>query len=111
MITVSVMASASICFTSSHMRASQDLDAQVGKRHPRLPRRHRHQAVAGHARRRVDLEQRKAAVGAQDQVEPAPPAAADDIERASATARISISLASGKPAGQKYFVSSEKYLL
>ena len=52
------------------------------------------------------------AVVAQDQVEPAPAAAADDVERARAhCARISRSFASGRPAGQKYFVSSEKYLL
>src|SRR6185437_5651099 len=76
----SVIAAALSAFASSHMRASQDLDAKVGVRRAHRLGRHRHEAVPGHPRRRVDLEERPRAVGAEDEVEPAPARAADDVE-------------------------------
>ena len=48
----------------SHMGASQDLDAKVGEGHAVGLRRHRHQAVPGHAGRGIDLEELPRAVGA-----------------------------------------------
>src|SRR6266567_740037 len=66
---------------SSHMRASQDFHAKRGEIHPRLLRRHRHEAVSRHAGRRIDLEERPRAIGAQDQIEAAPAAATDDAKR------------------------------
>src|SRR5438132_4163784 len=59
---------------------AQNRDTQVGERQSRLLRRHRHQAVAGHAGRCVQLEEREAAVGAQHQVGAAPAAAAEHAE-------------------------------
>ena len=51
------------------------------RRIPACLRRHRHERVAGHPRRRVHLEKLERAVRLQDQVEPAPAAAAHDAER------------------------------
>src|SRR5439155_18005208 len=64
----------------SHMRASQDLDAKIGERDPRLFRRHRDEAVPGHSRRRVHFEELPRPVGAENQVEPAPARSADEQE-------------------------------
>src|SRR5580765_7673066 len=65
----------------SHMGASQNLDAKFAEVHAGLPRRHRNQAVTGHAWRRVDLEECPAAVGPEDQIEAAPAGAANDAKR------------------------------
>src|SRR6185312_6337988 len=99
----SVTAIAFSCFASSHMRASQDFDAKIGERRARLFRRHRHEAVAGHPRRRVHLEERVRAVGAQDQVEPAPAAAADDVERGERTCADLVFLRRRKTARAEVF--------
>ena len=119
----------------AHSRASTASAASVprrrhsaGVRHPTwAPRRmsthrsrkrdasgaggHRDQRVPGHARRRVHLEERVRPVGPEHEVEPAPAGCSRSrgTPRAPA-ARIASSVASGRPAGQWYFVSSEKYL-
>ena len=51
------------CLASSHMRAPQDFDAEIAEAHPGLPRRHRHQRMAGHPRRRVHFEEDERPVG------------------------------------------------
>src|SRR5215831_9446467 len=66
---------------SSHMGALQYLQAKVGKRHSRLLRRHRHQAVTCHAGRGVHLEELPPSVGLQDEIEPTPATASDQLER------------------------------
>src|SRR5262249_46766786 len=65
---------------SSHMGASQYLQAQVGEGQSGLLRRHRDQAVSGHPRRGIHLQELPAAVGLQDEIEPTPAAAADQRE-------------------------------
>src|SRR5436305_13433806 len=80
-MTASVAAAALSWRSSSHMRISQDRHAELTERQTRLPRRHGHEAVSGHARRRVHFQERVAPVRAQDEVEPAPSGAADDVER------------------------------
>ncbi len=53
-----IAASAFICRASSHMaRLAGSRRTEFGERHAGLPRRHRHQPVAGHAGRGVDLEE------------------------------------------------------
>src|SRR6478609_5367397 len=69
------------CRASSHMRASQDLDAKVREADAGLLRGHRHEAVRRHAGRRVHFEERERAVRAKDQVESSPAAAADNGKR------------------------------
>src|SRR4029450_7161698 len=69
------------CLGSSHMRAPQDRETQIGKRNARLLRCHRHQRMSGHSGRRVDFEKRIRAVGAQDDVEASPAASAADDTR------------------------------
>src|SRR5512146_3234602 len=56
----------------SHMRQLQHLHHQLFETDARLPRRHRHQAVVGHARRGVDLQQVGLAALAHQKVD-APP--------------------------------------
>src|SRR6478672_8152077 len=80
-ISISVTAMAFSWRASSHMRTLQYLDTEVGERRTGLTRRHRHEAVPRHSRRRVHFEERIRAVLSEDQVEPAPAAAADDVER------------------------------
>src|SRR5690348_3163365 len=60
----------------SHMRASEDFDAKIGKADARLFRRHRHQAVAGHPGRSVHLEELPRPVGTKDEIESTPAARA-----------------------------------
>src|SRR6185295_6639685 len=75
------LAIASSCLASSHMRAPQDCHAQVGECHPGFLRRHRHQRMPGHPGRRVHFEKLERAVRLQHEIEAAPSAAAEDLER------------------------------
>src|SRR5207244_8006313 len=68
------------CRGLSHMCASQDLYAKLGKGNADFLRRHRHQAVAGHARRSVHFEERPGTIVPEDQVDTTPAGAADDVE-------------------------------
>src|SRR5262249_4078940 len=69
------------CFASSHMRASQDRDTEIAEAHPGFSRRHRHQRMPGHAGGSVHLEKLERSVRFENEIEPAPSAAADDLER------------------------------
>src|SRR5438093_11938667 len=68
------------CRGLPHMRASQDLDAKVGKGNTGVLRRHRDQAMAGHARGSVDFKERPGTVVLEDQVEATPAGPTDDVE-------------------------------
>src|SRR5262249_2167421 len=67
---------------SAHMRELQYAQDELLEIHSGHLRCHRHQAVPGHARRGVQLQQRDAAVGAPDQVRPAPARAIQRLRRA-----------------------------
>src|SRR3954452_16884106 len=63
------------------MRPLQDLDAQVFVGDADRARRHRHEAVTGHAGRRIYLQEVGLAGLRQHQVDADPAVAADELER------------------------------
>src|SRR5258706_7271388 len=65
----------------SHMRRLEDFYAEVFVGNAERPRGHRHQAVAGHAGRGVDLEQPWSAAAIEHQVDAAPARAPQRLER------------------------------
>src|SRR5207249_4603896 len=69
------------CRGLSHMRAPQDVDAKLRKREPRLSRRHGHEAMARHAGRCVDFEERPSTIALKDEVEPSPATAPHEAKR------------------------------
>src|SRR5882672_9002253 len=66
---------------SSHMSEVQNAHHQLLERDSRDLGRHRHEAVAGHARRGIDLQQRYGTVRAANQVGASPTAAAKHFGR------------------------------
>ena len=95
-----------------HGRPRRISTQRSGKDIPACLRRHRHQAVAGHARATCSLRAAKTCRRRAGSGRAGPSRCSRRRRRPAAPSRgLPCSCASGRPAGQKYFVSSEKYLL